>query len=134
MKSITLPRTIVNKLLTEAQKNTDIEACGLVSAKNGTPVHVYPVDNVATDKKHLFEMDPGKQIAAMKTMRESDEQLFAIYHSHPDAPAEPSATDLAQVSYPDALYLIISLNTKGVLEMRGFFMKQNRIEAVELHI
>ena len=65
-------------------------------------------------------MEPKQQVAAMKTMRESGEELFAIYHSHPNAPAIPSARDIEQAAYPDAYYLIISLNTKGVLEMRCF--------------
>ena len=60
-------------------------------------------------------------------MREQQEELFAIYHSHPTAPAEPSATDLEMANYPDALYLIISLNTKGVLEMRGFRLNRHKV-------
>jgi hypothetical protein len=38
--------------------------------------------------------------------------------------------DLEQAAYPDALYLIISLNTKGILEMRGF--KITNASAVEI--
>lgn len=53
-------------------------------------------------------------------MRNQGEELFAIYHSHPTAPAQPSSADLELAAYPDAVYLIISLNTKGILELRGF--------------
>jgi len=69
-------------------------------------------------------MDAGQQISAMTKMRELGEELFAIYHSHPTAPALPSSYDLDEAAYPDALYLIISLNTKGILEMRGFKIQQ----------
>ena len=134
MKSIHIPRTIVNKLLSQAQRHADIEVCGLISAKMGQPENVYPVDNISSDKQHLFEMDPKKQIQAMKAMRENNEQLFAIYHSHPDTVAEPSVSDIAQSSYPETLYLIISLSTKGVLQIKGFYIKDNDIEAVELTI
>jgi len=134
MKSIKLPRTIVNQLLTQAQQHADVEVCGLISAKEGEPVSIYPVDNIAADKQHLFEMDPEKQINAMRTMRENDEQLFAIYHSHPDAPALPSDKDIEQSSYPETLYLIISLSTKGVLEISGFYIRNNNIESVDLII
>jgi proteasome lid subunit RPN8/RPN11 len=65
-------------------------------------------------------MAPKEQLSAIKEMRESGEELFAIYHSHPTAPATPSASDIEQSAYPEAYYLIISLNTKGVLEMRCF--------------
>jgi proteasome lid subunit RPN8/RPN11 len=67
-------------------------------------------------------------------MRERGEELFGIYHSHPKTPPLPSKSDLAQAAYPEALYLIISLNTKGVLEMRGFRLQGNRYEEVELQL
>jgi proteasome lid subunit RPN8/RPN11 len=79
-------------------------------------------------------MDPAQQIAALRTMRESGEQLFAIYHSHPNSPPLPSPTDLAQSNYPEALYLIISLQTRGVLEMRGFRLNDGAVTEAALEI
>ena len=134
MKSIALPGHIVNKIFSEARKNPETECCGLVSAKQGAPCKVYPIANIASDKQYRFTMDPAHQIAAMKTMRENAETLFAIYHSHPHAPAQPSATDIAEASYPEALYLIISLNIREKPEIRGFYLRQNTVEEVELSV
>jgi [CysO sulfur-carrier protein]-S-L-cysteine hydrolase len=132
MKTINLPRNIVNKLLTFSQKNPETEICGLIGAVNELAKNVYPVENIAEDKQRLFEMNPAKQIDAMKKMRKKNETLFAIFHSHPHAPAQPSEADLAQADYPEALYLIISLNTTGVLEMKGFYIKDKQITNTEL--
>lgn len=132
MKVIHLPRNIVNQLLSLAQKNPDVETCGLVGAKNSKATHVYPVENVARKNHHFFEMNPSGQIEAMKLMRDRNESLFAIYHSHPHASADPSLKDIQQANYPESIYLIISLNTKGVLEMKGFYIKNNKAETIEL--
>jgi len=132
MKNINLPRNIVNRLLTLSQQDSEIESCGLIGAIDTTPAHVYPVENIATDKQRLFEMQPAEQIAAMKLMRERKESLFAIYHSHPHAPAEPSLLDIQQANYSDIIYLIISLNIKGVLEMKGFYLCDGKFEDVGL--
>jgi proteasome lid subunit RPN8/RPN11 len=70
----------------------------------------------------------------MRHMREAGEELFAIYHSHPHAPAEPSVRDIAEAAYPQAIYLIISLNTTGVLELRGFRLAQGLVENVDLTV
>lgn len=113
-------RPLATRLLFEAQKQTDVEVCGFVSAHNGVPFDLYPVTNVADDPARRFEMDPREQIAAMKAMRARGETMWAIYHSHPSTPPEPSVHDLEGLGYPDALYLIISLNIKGVLEMRAW--------------
>ncbi len=130
--TVYLPRKITQQLLHLAQTSPDREICGLVGAKNGIPAHCYPVDNIATQPDIRFQLDPKQQITALKTMRERGESLFAIYHSHPNAPAIPSATDLAQASYPDAIYLIISLNTQGVLELRAYHLEQGDYNELNL--
>ena len=73
-----------------------------------------------------------EQIAAMKKMREQNEELLAIVHSHPDAPAIPSTLDEESNGYPDAYYLVVSLNTKGVLELRCFFLVDGKFKTAEL--
>lgn len=134
-QDICLPRKLTNQLLHWAQLSPDAEVCGLVGADaDGIPVNCYPVSNSAENPQKRFLLDPGQQIAAMKQMRDKQQTLFAIYHSHPKAPAEPSPTDIEQASYPDALHLIISLNTKGVLEMRGFKITDNDVEEYPLRL
>lgn len=132
MPEVKLPRTLINGMLSHAQHSPETEVCGLISRTRNGDLQVYPVANVANEADHLFQMEPAAQIDAMRRMREADEELFAIYHSHPHAPAEPSVRDLAEAAYPDALYLIISLNTKGVLELRGFHLEKGRVENVDL--
>lgn len=120
---ITIPRRLANQLLHLAQVSPELEVCGLIGASNGLPVSCYPVANAAATPATRFQLDARGQIDAMRAMREQGETLFAIFHSHPTAPAEPSAEDAAQAVYPEALYLIVSLNTKGVLELRGFRLR-----------
>lgn len=134
MAQVTLPRTLVTQILTHAQHSPESEVCGLISSSDDHPATLYPVANVAEEADHLFAMDPQGQIDAMRRIRESGAELFAIYHSHPHAPAEPSVRDLEQAAYPEALYLIVSLNTKGVLEMRGFRLHEGQIDTVDLEV
>ncbi|MBK8817093.1 MAG: M67 family metallopeptidase [Methylococcaceae bacterium] len=130
--AIQITRKLTNQLLHLAQLSPDLEICGLVASKNGIPCSCYPVANVAELPQQRFLLDAKQQIAAMADMRERGETLFAIYHSHPKTPPQPSRLDLEQFAYPDALYLIISLNIKGVLEMRGFKIKPHQATEVPL--
>jgi len=134
VERIILPRHLVNRILHQAQTSPDAEVCGLITAKQGRPQRCIPVPNVSDQPQRLFAMDPESQIDALRNIREQNEELFGIYHSHPHSAAEPSATDLDQAGYPDALYVIVSLNTKGVLEMRGFRLKDGKAEQVQLEI
>jgi len=125
VEEIILPRQLVNQILHQAQLSPDVEVCGLIAGKHGRPLD---------QPERLFAMDPAAQIDAQRRMREQGEELFGIYHSHPHSPAEPSDTDLQQAGYPEALYIIVSLNTKGVLEMRGFRLKDGQATPVHLEI
>ncbi len=131
---IQIPRKITNQLLHLAQISPDLEICGLIGSKNGLPSSCYPVKNTAEHPQQRFQLDAAQQISAMAKMRDQGEQLFAIYHSHPTTPATPSITDLELASYPEALYLIISLDTKGVLEMRGFTIDHKSAQEIALSL
>ncbi|MBT3197697.1 MAG: M67 family metallopeptidase [Gammaproteobacteria bacterium] len=129
-----LPRTLALQLLTEAQKSPQREVCGMISGQGTLPKRLIPIQNIATTPETLFEMEPQQQIHALREIREQGEQLWAIYHSHPQAPATPSPRDLAEAAYPDALYLVISLNTEGVLEIRGFRLGETQFDEVALEV
>jgi len=132
MQTYKLPRHVVNGILTLAQSETEQETCGLISLDKNDKMRVIPVNNISTDPSKFFEMDPAETISAMKAMREMDAELFAIFHSHPHAPAYPSKTDIEQAGYPQALYLIVSLNTKGVLELKGYKIQGDSVVNIDL--
>ena len=132
MPIVHIPRPVTNLILSHVQRHEEREVCGLIASKAGSPYRCYEIANVAPDPAARFQMDPAAQIDAMRAMREAGEELFAIYHSHPHGPAQPSSIDLAEAAYPDALYLIVSLDTAGVLEMRGFRIRNGEAEEVEL--
>ncbi|NOX08195.1 MAG: M67 family metallopeptidase [Gammaproteobacteria bacterium] len=134
MSVIKLSRVLVNQLLTHAQSSPEQEICGLVSARDGVANHSYPIKNSATDPGRIFEMAPQQQIDAMRQMREQGDELFAIYHSHPHASAEPSLADIQQSAYPDTCYLIISLDIEGVLEMRAWQLRDDGVVAVDIAV
>ena len=132
-QTVRLPRTLVNDLLHQAQLSPMREICGLVGRMNDHCV-CYPLETQDTDASVLFALNASEQLAALKTLKTQHQELFAIYHSHPNAPALPAITDEDVADFPDALYLLISLNTKGVLEMRGFDRQAGKLEEVDLII
>jgi len=130
-KEITLPRKLVNDLLHQAQLTPNLEVCGFISAKDGSPKQAYPIKNIASMPETRFLMDPEQQLATSNQIKAEGDELFAVYHSHPTSAARPSIRDAEQAPLDDLYYLIISLNTKGVLEMRCFHLShdENIVEA-----
>jgi len=134
---IEIPRLLATEILAHAQQGDDREVCGLISTshdKNAEAFHCHPIPNTATDPQHRYDMEPESLIEAMREMRDNQRELFAIYHSHPSSPAIPSIIDLKEANYTDVVYLIISLNTRGVLEMRAFRLTGEKAEELMLII
>ena len=138
MESVHIPRKLINQILEQAQQSPGKEICGLVSSRysnnSNQPANCYPIANTSTEPGHRYLMDPKQQIDTFRIMRERGEELYAIYHSHPESSASPSAEDLQQASYPEALHIIISLNTTGTLQIKGFRLKAKLATPVDISV
>jgi proteasome lid subunit RPN8/RPN11 len=69
-----------------------------------------PARNLASSPNR-FLIDPKDHLDARRNARARGLEVVGFYHSHPHSPPEPSATDVAEASYPDALYLIMSIQS-----------------------
>ena len=121
-----LPRPLAVQLMHAAQCEPEREVCGLIAGRDGRPVRYLPVRNVAEHPESAFEMEPAGQVRALAAIREAGESLWAVFHSHPGTPAEPSTRDLDRLGYPEAYPVIASLNIKGVLELRCWELREGQ--------
>ncbi len=131
-QKIAIPSVLVTEILNHAQQNPEVEVCGLIGGRYAQALSCYPIDNIAEDPVCTFFMDPPQQIQAMRIMRQNDETLFGIYHSHPHSPAIPSPRDIDEAAYPDAFYFIVSLSIKGMASMNVFIIHDKQVTPVEL--
>ena len=116
---VTIPRSLVDEMVAHAREDLPNEACGIVHAKDGAPVTVHRVTNVAASP-YRFAMHGMEQIRLEQARDENGETLFAIYHSHVASRAYPSQTDVRlaffppgevdqEPAYPGTLYILVSL-------------------------
>ncbi len=96
-------------------------------------VAVYPGRNISQTPRVAYELDHDT-LARMIDFEDAGLALAAIYHSHPRGPETPSATDVAQAYYPEAVYLICSLADPARPVLRGFRIAAGRAREVRLDI
>jgi len=117
---ITLNSTHRQQIFAYALEAAPAECCGLIGGAGERASRLYPMRNVAANAHVAYEAAPEDLFAAQRQMRESGEQLLAIYHSHPRATEpQPSETDVRLAYYPQAIYLIIGLAGQQAV-MRAF--------------
>ena len=68
--------------------------------------------------------------AAIWDMEDNGWELLGIFHSHPNGPPVPSATDVAQAYYPESLYIIFAPDATGELRARAFEIEERRVREV----
>jgi [CysO sulfur-carrier protein]-S-L-cysteine hydrolase len=119
-------------MIAHAREDLPNECCGMVGGAGEEARAVIPVVNSAASPLR-FEMDPQGQYDALKAIEDDGQELLAIYHSHTKSAAYPSQTDVNQaVNWPDAIYLIVSLQSADAPDVKGYWLKDLEIADAEL--
>lgn len=84
------------------------EGVALWSGEPGRVTHWTPLRNVALRPDIRYAVDPGEWVAAWTACSAERRTPLALVHSHPTAPAVPSAADRAEWHYPDLTCVIVS--------------------------
>jgi proteasome lid subunit RPN8/RPN11 len=109
------------------------ECCGLVAAEAGVPVKVFPMRN-ADASPATYRLDGKEQLTVFSELDERGWDLWAIYHSHTHSEAYPSDTDTRLAFYPEARYVVLSLQDRADPVMRSFWISDGEITEEELTI
>lgn len=104
---VEIGRSLFDEMIVHLKSVYPVEGCGLLAGRDGRVESHYPVTNIL-ESNSAFEMEPSQLIAAYMEFEAVGQNLIAIYHSHPNGPAVPSSTDIAQANYPEAVQIIVS--------------------------
>ena len=112
------------------------EGCGwLLGPSPGTVQAAIAVRNeeALTAAPSRYLMGPDSYRAASRAAHSHGLDVLGVFHSHPDHPADPSATDLAE-AWPSWLYVIVPVQAGVPGEPHGWLLRDDRsgFEAVRL--
>jgi proteasome lid subunit RPN8/RPN11 len=112
------------------------EVCGFLGGVGGRVSDVLPIGNAASEPGNRFVMEPQEQWRAMCGLSARGKEIVGIYHSHPPGGStEPSPIDVADVSYPEALQIIIVPDKSGkIANLRAFSIDAGQVSEVSIVI
>jgi [CysO sulfur-carrier protein]-S-L-cysteine hydrolase len=123
--ALDLDRATYDALIAHARSDFPYEVCGLLAHAGGRLTKHYEIPNAARSMTY-YSMEPKAMLHAFNEMDDEDWELLAIYHSHTHTEAFPSPTDVELAFYPEAVYLIISLQDDEPV-IRGFNIVDGKI-------
>jgi [CysO sulfur-carrier protein]-S-L-cysteine hydrolase len=130
---IEIPLDLRDRMVAHALEGLPNEACGLLAGTGATAEHFFPMTN-ADHSPVTYRLDPKEQIEVFDEIDEKGWELQGIFHSHTHSEAYPSETDRSQAFYPEAHYLLVSLQDRANPVLRGYTIRDGEIEEQEVRI
>lgn len=122
MLHIRLSPALRDAIVAHCRRALPNEGCGLLlghrSGAQAVVAEVLPARNMRDSPQH-YEIEPEVVLAADRRARAAGQLLLGAWHSHPDGPAVPSATDRAE-AWPDWCCLIVGLADPDAPELRAW--------------
>jgi [CysO sulfur-carrier protein]-S-L-cysteine hydrolase len=124
-KAMKIKKDVIEYILAHAEKDAPIETCGYLMGSSDLIERAIAITNAEGREDH-FTFDPKEQFEAYKTARELGAEILGAYHSHPAAPARPSAEDVRLAFDPAILYVIASL-MEGERAVKAFRIREGNV-------
>jgi proteasome lid subunit RPN8/RPN11 len=107
---VRLAAEVAEAIRREASRAYPFEGCGVLVGPAGGPVsETLPLQNrEAASPRTRFSVSPLDYLVAEEQADARGLRLLGFWHSHPDHPARPSATDRAY-AWPGLLTLVIAV-------------------------
>jgi proteasome lid subunit RPN8/RPN11 len=110
--AIRVRRAALDAIVHHARTSAPAECCGILIGEGDDVAEAAAARNIASDPVTRFLIDPKSHFDALRAARQRGLDIVGFYHSHPRSVARPSATDVAEASYPDHLFLIVGLTAE----------------------
>ncbi|RME56569.1 MAG: M67 family peptidase [Caldilineae bacterium] len=121
IQPVILPQSIYDEIIAHARAGKPEEVCGVLRGRDSRAKELFRGRNIAEDKINNYTVDPQTLLRQFE-FEDAGDAMMGIYHSHPVSVAYPSATDAWNAHYPDAYYLICSLEFDDAPVIRAFKM------------
>ena len=128
-----IPQALIDEMVAHARADDPNECCGMIGGGDGEGRTVYRAENAEASPLR-YSIAPGEQFRLMREIEDAGEELVGIYHSHTRSAAYPSQTDVNLAGWPDAVYVIVSLEDSEAPAVKGFWIRDGKISDAELTV
>ncbi len=116
-------------MMNHARSTYPEECCGFLLGSDSDVrriQHVLAARNVnQNSRRNRYNIEPMELVRADEEARRSNLNLVGIYHSHPDAPVQPSQFDLEH-AWPWYTYVVLSVQNGEPRDMAAWFLTEDR--------
>src|SRR3972149_3807846 len=116
---LTLPQRLIDEMVAQAVREAPIECCGIIAGKGGVAQKLFEAKN-SEESPYRYNVDPKDLFRIYRECEDNGWEFMAIYHSHTASEAYPSPTDVRLAFWPEAYYIVVSLQDAVNPVVRAF--------------
>jgi proteasome lid subunit RPN8/RPN11 len=130
--SVRLEQRYIDEMIAHAREDVPNECCGVLLGSSGQVTQFRRCTN-AEHSPFRYSVDPRELLEIDREARNNDWDVLAIYHSHTHTEAYPSPTDVRLAGYPEAIYILVSLQDSERPVVRAYHIRDGAVteEAIE---
>ena len=106
---MTVTAGVIETVVRHARAAAPNECCGMLVGGGQVVDEAVRAGNISERPLARFLIEPKDHLDALRRARLRGRDVVGFYHSHPNSPASPSRTDIAEATYSGHLFLIIGL-------------------------
>ena len=129
--SLVLSQSFIDEIIAHALEDAPNECCGIIAGEDGRAVKLFRAKN-AEASPYRYNVDPKDLFRIFRECDENGWSFLAIYHSHTASEAYPSPTDVRLGFWPEAYYVLVSLQDAGKPVVRAFRILDGEITEEEV--
>ena len=129
--TLALPRSFIDEMVAHAQEDAPNECCGIIAGADGRAVKLFRAKN-AEASPWRYSVEPKDLFRIFRECEEKGWTFLAIYHSHTASEAYPSPTDVRLATWPEAYYVLVSLQDADKPVVRAFRILDGKIGEEEI--
>jgi proteasome lid subunit RPN8/RPN11 len=132
-----ITRECIDGIGAHGERGYPDEVCGLMLGKSVDGEYrvtrLVPVENSfeTGEQYHRYLITPEAMFKAERLARQERLDVLGVYHSHPDAPAQPSLYDRDHAAWTAWSYVIVSVREGKVGELRAWRLREDRSGFIE---
>ena len=128
---LSLERRYLDEIVAHAREDAPNECCGIIAGNDGQAVKLFRAAN-AEASPYRYSVDPKDLFRIYRECEENGWSFLAIYHSHTASEAYPSPTDVKLAFWPEAYYVLVSLQDTERPVVRAFRILDGAVSEEEL--
>jgi len=129
--TVQLPQSFIDEMIAHAKEDAPNECCGIIAGQNGRAAKLFRAKN-AEASTYRDTVAPKDLFRIFRECEENGWSFLAIYHSHTASEAYPSPTDVRLATWPEAYYVLVSLQDADKPVVRAFRITNGAISEEEI--